>query len=65
MNNPKTLPSGPVAERMYRDAGDLPKHKKVQYEKGKKVNVSEYKGQLLLIFLLDIVINWWICVKIH
>lgn len=31
----------------------------------KKVNVSEYKGQLLLIFLLDIVINWYICVEIH
>lgn len=59
MNNPKTLPSGPVAGRMYRDNGDLPKHKKVKYEKGgKKVKVSEYKGQLLLIFLLHIVINW-------
>ena len=51
MNNPKTLQSGPVAERMYRDDGDLPKHKKRKYEKEeKKVNVTEYKGQLLLIF---------------
>lgn len=51
MNNPKTLQSGPVAERMYRDDSDLPKHKKRKYEKGeKKVNVTEYKGQLLLIF---------------
>lgn len=57
-NNPKTLQSGPVAERMYQDDSGFSKHKKVKYEKGKKVNVTEYKGQLLLILLLHIVINW-------
>ncbi len=34
-------------------------------EEGKKVKVTEYKGQLLLIFLLHIVINCQIYYEIH
>lgn len=58
MNNPKTLQIGTEVGRMHQDDGDSPKREKVKHERGKKVNVPENKGQLLLIFLLHIVINW-------